>query len=802
MNLCCNISYRNFLSITTLTIAFFALFTGSTVIASDNEPVTVYQNVNFGGSSLDIGEGDVSIAALRASSVGNDRISSIEIASGYQVVACRNSGFRGRCEFFTSDVLDLRDIDFNDVISSLRVSKVPTGPVTVYRNVNFGGSSLDAGEGDVSIADLRASSVGNDRISSIEIAPGYQVVACRNSGFRGRCEFFTNDVLDLRDIDFNDVISSLRISKVPTGPVTVYRNVNFGGSSLDAGEGDVSIADLRASSVGNDTISSIQIAPGYQVVACQNSRFRGRCETFSSNDLDLRDMGFNDVISSLRIARTGDNTPAENSSPVTNGLALRTSADVPISFTIQQLLDASSDPDGDDLTFVGITIDQRISQLVDVFTYDPATEFAELPDGQTGQAIFPYLISDGINPDVSGQVVITVEGTFVEPPPPPPLVAEDFNILPEVLFNASIGFDLFPIISAFNTERESLTITVEEAPSGLTPIEGEGGNLFTYSPPSQFQELPLGDSALVTVGYVVSDGQDSASGTFTLTVIGTFEPPLTTFTFFADEDQDGFGDPENTLSVELEENSDFVPSGFVTDSSDCNDRNSTVFPGAEELLDGLDNNCNGETDENLLDPGPGPDVFAIAYTNVNGIPGFSEAAGDVMIAQWVDGSVAGGPDGEIGEGDFIEFGQYPTSFAGTGPAGFINDDFASFDVARIVVEDLPFPTFFNFESDPVFSVENVEGLIARPPGGITVFFGSSVEQETLLLSGPASPNEVELTDVVENIATTEPQETIAVGVGSFSSESLDLARQVNDGDQPYIDVELFIPPLQILFPTQ
>ena len=159
MNLCCNISYRNFLSITTLTIAFFALFTGSTVIASDNEPVTVYQNVNFGGSSLDIGEGDVSIAALRASSVGNDRISSIEIASGYQVVACRNSGFRGRCEFFTSDVLDLRDIDFNDVISSLRVSKVPTGPVTVYRNVNFGGSSLDAGEGDVSIADLRSSSV-------------------------------------------------------------------------------------------------------------------------------------------------------------------------------------------------------------------------------------------------------------------------------------------------------------------------------------------------------------------------------------------------------------------------------------------------------------------------------------------------------------------------------------------------------------------------------------------------------------------------------------------------------------------
>ena len=104
---------RNYLSITAILMASFALFSGSTVYASDNDtsqPVTVYQNVNFGGNSLDVGEGDVSIGDLRASSVGNDRISSIQIAPGYQVVACQNSGFRGRCEPFNSNVLDLRDI--------------------------------------------------------------------------------------------------------------------------------------------------------------------------------------------------------------------------------------------------------------------------------------------------------------------------------------------------------------------------------------------------------------------------------------------------------------------------------------------------------------------------------------------------------------------------------------------------------------------------------------------------------------------------------------------------------------------
>ena len=793
MNLLCYFSYRNFLSIATIVIASFAVFAGSTVSASDNEPVTVYRNVNFGGSSLDIGEGDVSIAALRESSVGNDRISSIEIASGYQVVACRNSGFRGRCETFTSDVLDLRDIDFNDVISSLSVSKVPTGPVTVFRNVNFGGTSFDADEGDVSIADIRASSVGNDRISSIQIASGYQVVACQNSRFRGRCEFFTSDVLDLRDIDFNDVISSLRVSKVPTGPVTVYQNVNFGGSSLDAGEGDVSIEDLRASSVGNDRISSIQIAPGYQVVACQNSRFRGRCDTFTSNDLDLRDIGFNDVISSLRVTRIGDDTPIENSSPVTNGLSLRTTADAPISFTIPQLLGASSDPDDDGLTFVGITIDQTVSQDGDVFTYDPATEFAELPDGLTGQAIFPYLISDGINPDVSGEVVITVEGTFVEPPPPP-LVAEDFFIDPGVFVNESIEINLFSLVSTSNIERENLTITVEETPPGLTPTEDQFGNLaFNYSPPSQFQELPIDTSALVTVVYVVSDGQDSASGTFTITVLGTFEPPLTTFIFFADEDQDGFGDPENTQSLELaEEDFGFVPTGFVTDNTDCDDGSNTVFPGAEELSDELDNNCNGEIDEGLLDPGPGPDVFAIAYTNVNGIPGFNETT-DVMIAQWIDGGVGGAPDGVMGEGDFIEFGQYPTSFAGSGLTGFVEEDFASFNLGIVVDDNI---LFLNSGGGFVFTAENVEVLILQFPSDV-VRFESSAEEESLIVT--SNLDEIALTDVIENPNLTPAQETIAVGGGSFSSDSVNLARQANDGDEPYIDVDFFIPPLQPFF---
>jgi len=42
--------------------------------------------------------------------------------------------------------------------------------------------------------------------------------------------------------------------------------------------------------------------------------------------------------------------------------------------------------------------------------------------------------------------------------------------------------------------------------------------------------------------------------------------------------------------------------GYVTESGDCRDHYAEVYPGAPEYCDGLDNNCDGTTDENPLDP--------------------------------------------------------------------------------------------------------------------------------------------------------------------------------------------------------
>jgi len=58
--------------------------------------------------------------------------------------------------------------------------------------------------------------------------------------------------------------------------------------------------------------------------------------------------------------------------------------------------------------------------------------------------------------------------------------------------------------------------------------------------------------------------------------------------YYRDSDSDGYGDPESPFETE------FQPSGYVTDNTDCNDYDSSIHPGSAEIrMDGIDQDCDG-----------------------------------------------------------------------------------------------------------------------------------------------------------------------------------------------------------------
>lgn len=90
---------------------------------------------------------------------------------------------------------------------------------------------------------------------------------------------------------------------------------------------------------------------------------------------------------------------------------------------------------------------------------------------------------------------------------------------------------------------------------------------------------------------------------------------------------------------------DLDSDGYALDAGDCDDDDDTVYPGAEELADGIDNDCDGTIDEGTINYDDDGD-------------GMSEAAGDcddtddtiykgaTEIADWQDNNC----DGTVDEG--------------------------------------------------------------------------------------------------------------------------------------------------------
>jgi hypothetical protein len=91
-----------------------------------------------------------------------------------------------------------------------------------------------------------------------------------------------------------------------------------------------------------------------------------------------------------------------------------------------------------------------------------------------------------------------------------------------------------------------------------------------------------------------------------------YTPVCFGLTVYADTDSDGYGD----VTVSIISNGCTPPVGYVFDNTDCDDANSEINPGASEIINGLDDNCNGIIDDMVCNAPTGLLTNSITATSV------------------------------------------------------------------------------------------------------------------------------------------------------------------------------------------
>lgn len=169
-------------------------------------------------------------------------------------------------------------------------------PVTVFQDGDFNGVSQQFAIGLYNVNQLNV--VGNDKISSVKVDPGYRLTLFSDKNFAGSSRMVTSDSSWLGD--FNDITSSLKVEKIggPNKPVIAYSDAPYGGFEQQFDVGSYDWADI-VNGVGNDTISAIRIAPGYKVTLYKDNNFGGASKVLTADTIYLSD--FNDQTTSLKV---------------------------------------------------------------------------------------------------------------------------------------------------------------------------------------------------------------------------------------------------------------------------------------------------------------------------------------------------------------------------------------------------------------------------------------------------------------------------------------------------------------------
>lgn len=189
------------------------------------------------------------------------------------------------------------------------------GGVTLFEHSDFAGTSQSF---SADVARLSGTAIGNDRASSVRVAPGCTATLYQDVDFRGPATVLHSDFARLTGTEVgNDAVSSLRVDCTARGPhgVVLFTDADFRGRQATFYE---DTADLTLDGFPDNATSSVRVPEGCSVTLYEHANYRGKSETLYEDDALLANNRVgNDTVSSLRVrcAGTGAAVPPTGTTP-------------------------------------------------------------------------------------------------------------------------------------------------------------------------------------------------------------------------------------------------------------------------------------------------------------------------------------------------------------------------------------------------------------------------------------------------------------------------------------------------------